>query len=76
MIKIWIVVMTTAIAPTPNAIPPLPGVEALTQEFRVFDEEVCRKYDVAPRVDASGMYVSTHCEWRLIPKPKDKEEKK
>lgn len=69
MIKIWIVILTTAIPASVE--PPLPGVDSLTQEFRVFDEAACRAMETEPTILEGGLYWSARCEPRLIPKPKE-----
>lgn len=71
MIKIWIVILTTAIAPSTD--PTLPGVDSMTQEYRVFDEAACKSAERAPTVSESGLYWSARCKWVLIPKPKEEE---
>lgn len=71
MTKIWIVILTTAIAPSTD--PLLPGVDSMTQEYRVLDEEACRRAESPPTVSANGLYWSARCKWMLIPKPKEEE---
>lgn len=66
MIKIWIVILTTAFPP---------NVPSMTQEFRVFDETACRKMESPATVLPSGLYWSARCESALIPKPKKEETK-
>lgn len=64
MIKVWIVILTTAHPP---------HVDPMTQMFQVFDEVACRRMEQAPTILKSGLYWSARCESILIPKPERKE---
>jgi hypothetical protein len=63
MIKVWILTITTAMAP---------NVDARTQEVPISSEEACRQLESPPTILKSGLYWSAHCDAILAPKPKEK----
>lgn len=63
MIKVWILILTTA---GPGEVP------SKTQDIPMFDERSCRSNEREPHVGSTGVYWSARCKWILVPKPKEK----
>jgi hypothetical protein len=65
LIKVWIIILTTAMPP---------HVKSMTQDIPVLDEVTCRAMEVPAFTAENGLYWSARCKSILVPKPK--EEKK